>query len=64
MEFFLNAVEISLNSVNSANSEQLIYHRSMNWAKFKDPVSHMCFAGVVVAFWLLHKKWQVRVLLL
>ena len=21
----------------------------MNWAKFKDPVSHMCLAGTVVA---------------
>ena len=25
----------------------------MNWSQFKDPVSHMCFAGVVVAFWSL-----------
>ena len=23
----------------------------MNWAQFKDPVSHMCLAGVVVASW-------------
>ena len=23
----------------------------MNWAKFKDPVSHMCLAGAVVASW-------------
>ena len=23
----------------------------MNWAQFKDPVSHMCLAGTVVACW-------------
>ena len=23
----------------------------MNWAQFKDPVSHICAAGTVVAFW-------------
>ena len=28
----------------------------MNWCKFKDPVSHMCLAGAVVAFWsLIHE---------
>ena len=25
----------------------------MNWAQFKDPVSHMCLAGAVVASWSL-----------
>ena len=25
----------------------------MNWAQFKDPVSHMCLTGAVVAFWSL-----------
>ena len=25
----------------------------MNWAQFKDPVSHMCPAGAVVASWSL-----------
>ena len=30
-----------MNSVNSANSGNLINFRSMNWAQFKDPVSHM-----------------------
>ena len=25
----------------------------MNWSKFKDPVSHMCLAGTVVASWSL-----------
>ena len=25
----------------------------MNWAQFKDPVSHMCLAGTVVTFWSL-----------
>ena len=23
----------------------------MNWAQFKDPVSHMCLAGAVLASW-------------
>ena len=25
----------------------------MNWAQFKDPVSHMCLDGTVVASWFL-----------
>ena len=25
----------------------------MNWAQFKDPVSHMCLAGAVVTSWSL-----------
>ena len=37
------------NSVNSANSGNLINHSSMNWGQFKDPVSQMCLAGVVLA---------------
>ena len=45
------------NSLNSANSKSLINHWSMNWAQFKDPVSHMCLAGVVVASCLLHNRW-------
>ena len=28
----------------------------MNWAQFKDPVSHMCLAGSVVAFWSLTQE--------
>ena len=28
----------------------------MNWAQFKDPVSHMCFAGTVVASWSLTQE--------
>ena len=46
MEFFLDGADLSLDSANSGN---LINHRSMNWAQFKDPVSHMCLAGSVVA---------------
>ena len=30
-----------------------------HWAQFKDPVSHMCLAGVGVHHGLLHKRWQV-----
>ena len=28
----------------------------MNWAQFKDPVSHMCLAGTVVAIWSLTQE--------
>ena len=55
------------NSLNSAISGNLINHRSMNWAQFKDPVSHMCLAGAVVASWSPTKEvagWQVQTLLL
>ena len=64
MELFLNGAELSLNSVNS---EKLMKHRSMNWVQFKDPISHMCVAGAVVACWSLTQEeagWQVRVLLM
>ena len=59
LEFFLNGAELSLNSVNS---EKLINHGSMNWAQFKDPISHMGLAGTVVASWSLTQEmagWQV-----
>ena len=39
----------------------------MNWTKFKDPISHMCLVGTVVACWSLIQevaRWQVRVLLM
>ena len=29
---------------------------SMNWAQFKDPVSHMCLSGAVVACWFVAQK--------
>ena len=53
LEFFL---ELSLNSVNSANSGNPINHWSMNWAQFKDPVPHMHLAGTVVASWSLTQE--------
>ena len=28
----------------------------MNWAQFKDPVSHMCLVGAVVASWSLTQE--------
>ena len=34
--------------VNSENVGNVINHRSMNWAQFKDSISHMCLAGAVV----------------
>ena len=56
MGFILNGAEFSLNSVNSANSGNLINHSSMNLTKFKDPVSHMCLTGAVVASWSLTQQ--------
>ena len=53
LEFFLNGAELSLNSANSGN---LLNHWSMNWAQFKDPVSYMCLAGTVVAYWSLTQE--------
>ena len=38
-----------------------------DWVQFKDPVSHMCLAGTLVASWSLTQEvvgWQVRTLLL
>ena len=35
---------------------ELINHRSMNWTKFINPASHMCFTGVVVASWSLAQE--------
>ena len=46
MEFFRSGAELSLKSVNSVNLGNLIDHLNMNWDKFKDPISHMCLAGV------------------
>ena len=36
LEFSLNGAELSLNSVNSGNSENLRNHWSMNWVQYKD----------------------------
>ena len=56
MKSFLNGAELSLNLVNLVNSGNLINHKSMNWAQFKDPVSHMCLTGAVVASWSLTQE--------
>ena len=53
MELFLNRAELSLNSGNPRN---LINHLSMNWAQYKDPVSHMRIADTVVASWSLTQE--------
>ena len=37
--------------VFSGSSGNLINHRSINWAQYKDPVSHMRLAGAVIACW-------------
>ena len=56
MAFWLNGAEFSLNSVISANSGNLINHWSMTWAACRVPVSHMCLAGALVAFWSLTQE--------
>ena len=56
MEFFSNRTELSLNSVNSGNSGNLINHCRMNWVQFQDPVSPMCLAGAVIASWHLTQE--------
>ena len=51
---------------NSANSVNLINHRTMNRSQFKDPVFHLCIVGVVVASWSLEQEvaeWQLRALI-
>ena len=53
MEFF---PKLNRNSMNSANSRNLINHWSMNWSHFKYLVSHMCLAGAVVASWSLTQE--------
>ena len=50
LKFFLNGTELLSHSVNLGN---LVKHWSMNWCQFKDLVSHMCLASVVVASWYL-----------
>ena len=50
MEFFLNRAELSLNSGNQIN------HWNMNWAQFKDPISHVCLPGTAVASWSLTQE--------
>ena len=55
-QFFLDGADISLNSVNSADSGNLIISWNMNWVQFKDPVSQMCLAGTVVASWSLTQE--------
>ena len=55
------------NSLKPANSGNLINNGSMNWAQFKDPVSHMCLTGTVVSSWsVTHEEagWQVQAILL
>ena len=49
MEFSLNEVELSLNSVNSGNSENLRNHWSMNWVQYKDLLCYLCLCGLVVS---------------
>ena len=46
MEFSLNGVELSLNSVNSEN---LRNHWSTNWVQYKDLLCYLCLYGLVVS---------------
>ena len=51
-----NGVFPKRNEVNSAKSENLINHWSMNQGQFKDSISYMCLAGAVVASWPLTQE--------
>ena len=46
----------NINSMNSAKSGNTINHWSMDQGQFKDPVSHICLAGTVVASWSLTQE--------
>ena len=48
-EFSLNGAELSLNPVNSGNSENLRNHWSMNWVQYKDLLCYFCVCGLVVS---------------
>ena len=52
LEFLLKGAD----SMNSANSVNLIILWSMNWSQFKDPVPHTCLADAVVGSWCLTKE--------
>ena len=49
------------NSLSSANliNQREIWSLWMNWAQFKNPVSHMCLAGAVVTSWSLTQEVAV-----
>ena len=50
------------NSLDPANSGNLINHLSMNLGQFRDPISHICLAATEVASWSLTQEvaeWQV-----
>ena len=49
MEFSLNGAELSLNWVNSGNSENLRNYWSMNWVHYKDLLCYLCLCGLVVS---------------
>ena len=53
LEFFLNGAKLSTEFSEFRETDN---HRSMNWAQFKVPVSHMCCAGTVVACWSLTQE--------
>ena len=39
------------NSMNSANSQNLINHLRLNWTPFNNPLCYLCLAGTLVASW-------------
>ena len=47
--FSVNGAELLLISVNSANSENLRNHWSMNWVQYKDQLCYLCLCGLVVS---------------
>ena len=58
LEFSLNRAELSLNSVNSGNLENLRNHWSMNWVQYKDLLCYLCLCGLVVVS-SLSLTWEI-----
>ena len=58
-EFFLSGTELSLNSVKSVNSMNLIKHWSVNRAQFKHPVSHILVSYTTGGRFEPFCQWQI-----
>ena len=43
-------------TADADTAANLINHWSMKWDQFKDPISHLCLAGSVVASWSLRQE--------
>ena len=51
-----HSLEVSLNGTEIQWISELRQSEVWIWAEFKDPLSHTCLAGTVVAFWSLTQE--------